>query len=56
MIISVIVLIFVLFIVHCSEPPYFLRRPEDSLAVAGSDTTLSCQVGGQSASLVPGIL
>ena len=29
---------------HCSEPPYFLRRPEDTLAVAGTDATLSCQV------------
>ena len=27
-----------------SEPPYFLRRPEDTVAVAGTDVTLECQV------------
>ena len=27
-----------------SEPAYFLRRPEDTVSVAGSDVTLSCEV------------
>ena len=27
-----------------SEPPYFLQRPEDTVAVAGADVTLACQV------------
>ena len=30
-----------------SEPPYFLRRPEDTVAVAGTDVTLECQVSTQ---------
>jgi hypothetical protein len=27
-----------------SEPPYFLREPDDVVAVAGTDTMLECQV------------
>ena len=27
-----------------SEPAYFLQRPEDTVAVAGSDLLLACQV------------
>ena len=27
-----------------AEPPYFLSRPEDTIAVAGADVTLDCQV------------
>ncbi len=27
-----------------SEPPYFLREPDDVVAVAGTDTMLDCQV------------
>ena len=29
-----------------TEPPYFLQRPEDLVAVAGADLVLGCQVAG----------
>jgi len=35
--------------IKITEPPYFLRRPEDIVSVAGSDILLACQVGGDPA-------
>ena len=30
-----------------AEAPYFVKRPEDTVAVAGADVTLDCQVRGE---------
>ena len=32
---------------HLAEAPYFVKRPEDTVAVAGADVTLDCQVSGE---------
>ena len=32
-----------------AEAPYFVKRPEDTVAMAGADVTLDCQVRGEDA-------
>ena len=41
---TIIILIIILMTNIVSEPAYFLQRPEDTVAVAGSDLLLACQV------------
>ena len=42
--ITIIIIILILMTNIVSEPAYFLQRPEDTVAVAGSDLLLACQV------------